>query len=114
MKKNISDKRNTVLIVGFVPAGSLGDQLTRGEKRVRIFGEFYTVEAKIEELHAYSAHADYSEMITWLKCQNPSQVKRTFLVHGEYDAQKSYKEKLLAIGYNNIEIPEKGESFVIS
>lgn len=114
LKNNIGDKRNTVLIVGFVPAGSLGDQLATGAKRVRIFGDYYNVEAKIEELHSFSAHADYSEMLEWLKCEDPKLVKRTFLVHGEYEAQKSYKEKMLALGYNNIEIPEKGESFTVS
>lgn len=111
VKNNISDNRNTILMVGFVAANTLGDQLRRGDKKVRIFGEEYNVEAKIEQLHAYSAHADYSEMLNWMGCQNPKLVKRLFLVHGEYEAQKEYKEKLIDKGYSNIDIPEKGETF---
>lgn len=111
VKNNISDDRNTILMVGFVAANTLGDQLQRGVKKVRIFGEEYDVEAKIEQLHAYSAHADYSEMLSWMGCQNPKLVKRLFLVHGEYEAQKEYKEKLINQGYSNIDIPEKGETF---
>jgi metallo-beta-lactamase family protein len=111
IKNNIRDKRNTILIVGFVPANTLGDRLLKGEKRVRIFGEEYPVEAQIEELQAFSAHADYTELLDWLKPQNPKKVKRFFLVHGEYDAQQAFKEKLIAIDFKNIEIPEKGDSF---
>lgn len=114
LKNNIDDKRNTILIVGFMPGGSLGDRLQQGEKRVKIFGDYYNVEAKIEALHAFSAHADYAEMLQWMHaCQNPKQVKRIFLVHGEYEAQKAYKERLLDEGYSNIDIPEKGETFVL-
>jgi len=32
-------------------------------------------------------------------------------VHGEYDAQQAFKEKLLTHGFNNIEIPEREDSF---
>ena len=50
-------------------------------------------------------------MLGWMGCQNPKLVKRLFLVHGEYEAQKEYKEKLINQGYSNIDIPEKGDSF---
>jgi metallo-beta-lactamase family protein len=111
IKNNIGDEKNTILIVGFVPANTLGDRLLKGEKTVRIFGEEYDVEAHIEELQAFSAHADYSELIDWLKPQKPAKVKRFFLVHGEFDAQEGFKEKLITLDYKNIEIPERGDSF---
>lgn len=114
VKNNISNNRNTILIVGFTPANTLGDRLLRGEQVVRIFGEEYHVKASIEELQAFSAHADYNELLSWISCQNPKKIKRTFLVHGEYDAQKAFKEKLIENGFNNIEIPDKGESFELT
>lgn len=111
VKNNISNERNTILIVGFNAANTLGDRLLKGEKEVRIFGEDYIVKASIEEMQAFSAHADYEELLYWLRWQNPQLVKRTFLVHGEYEAQKEFKEKLIAAGFNNIEIPARGESY---
>jgi hypothetical protein len=37
------------------------------------------------------------------------QVKKTFIVHGEYAAQEAMKEHLHEAGFRNVEIPEKGE-----
>ena len=39
-------------------------------------------------------------------CQDPKQVQRMFLVHGEYDVQQDFKERLIKKGFTDIEIPE--------
>ena len=53
--------------------------------------------------------SDYEEMIGFLNCQDKSQIKKVFLVHGDYDAQQFYKTKLEEKGYTNISIPEMGD-----
>lgn len=110
----ISDERNTILITGFCASHTLGAKLMNGDKRVHIFGEFYDVKAKIESILSLSAHADYSEIIRFLSCQDKSQVKKIFLVHGEPDAKTALKEKLLTEGYSNVSIPVKGESYYLA
>jgi metallo-beta-lactamase family protein len=50
-------------------------------------------------------------MRTFLGCQNSNEIKKTFLVHGEYQVQQIYAEKLKEAGFQNIEIPEVGEEF---
>ncbi len=47
----------------------------------------------------------------YLSCITPTEVKKTFLVHGDYDVQLDWREKLIAKGFKNIEIPEKGSSW---
>jgi hypothetical protein len=37
------------------------------------------------------------------------QVRHTFIVHGEPDAQSEYKDHLYESGFRNISIPHKGE-----
>lgn len=106
IKNNILDPKNTILLVGYCSADSLGGALKRGDKEVRIFGESYPVKAEIEVMDSFSAHADYSEMIKYLKCQNPAKVKKIFLVHGEYDTQLSFKIKLETEGFRNVTIPD--------
>jgi metallo-beta-lactamase family protein len=108
---NVSDNRNTVLIMGYCAPRTLGARLLAGEKSVRIFGEFFDVKARVEAILSYSAHADYSEMIRFLSCQDKRKVKKIFLVHGETDAKVSFRDKLLAEGYADVIIPHKGESF---
>ena len=52
-----------------------------------------------------SGHADQKEMLKFLSNQNPKQIKKTFLVHGEYATQVNYKERLLDAGFKHISIP---------
>jgi metallo-beta-lactamase family protein len=64
-------------------------------------------------MSSYSAHGDYNEMMKYLSCQKKEEVKKVFLVHGEYKTQVAWREKLLAFGFGNIEIPEKGTTFEV-
>jgi metallo-beta-lactamase family protein len=111
VKNNVSDSRNTILLVGYCSPNSIGGRLMNKDKTVRIFGEEYEVKADVEVISSFSAHADYKEMIQYLKCQNPSLVKRLFLVHGEYEVQQEFKNTLSKVGFNNIEIPDQGQVF---
>ncbi|MBL7931287.1 MAG: MBL fold metallo-hydrolase [Bacteroidia bacterium] len=108
---NIGNEKNTILITGYCAPNTLGAKLMNGEKSVHIFGEFYPVKAKVESILSLSAHADYSEIIRYLSCQNKDQVKKIFLVHGETDAKTSLKEKLISEGFKDVSIPVKGESY---
>lgn len=113
IKNTIGDSKNTILIVGFVPPGSLGARLIEGQQEVKIFGQLYPVGAKVEVLDAYSAHADYGEMMHYLRCQDAASVKRVFLVHGEPDAQLSFKNHMHGLGFHDIVIPMQGETFLL-
>ncbi len=110
IKNNIEKSKNTILLVGYCTPGSLGGRLGAGATTVRIFGEEYNVNARVVKIDSYSAHADYKEMIGYLKCQDPSQVKKLFLVHGDYDTMLAFKPRLIEAGFKNIYIPEKGET----
>ena len=104
---NIGDERNCIMLVGYCTAESLGGRLAAGNKDVRIFGKDYSVKASVEVMNSYSAHADYKEMLQYLSCQDPTRVKKMFLVHGELAVQTDWREKLQSTGFQNIEIPER-------
>lgn len=111
---NIENENNTILIVGYATPGSLAGRLKNGSKEVKIFGNIYNVKSQIATMENFSAHGDYIEMIDYLKLQDPDKVRKIFLVHGEYETQKSFAEKLVDKGYLNIEIPNKGETFTLN
>ncbi len=113
IKNNIEDNRNTILIVGYCSPNSLGGALKRGDKEVRIFGETYEVNAHVAVMDSFSAHADYAEMLDYLDCQDPKLVKKVFLVHGDYDEQLIWKEKLEAAGFKNVTIPDMREKVTL-
>ena len=70
------------------------------------FGNKLSVNADIVRIEAFSGHGDYSEMLSFLSCQDKTAIKKVFLVHGDYEAQTFYKDQMIAEGFSNIEIPE--------
>lgn len=113
IKNNILDPDNTILIVGYCSPDSLGGALKRGDAEVKIFGETFAVNARVEVMDSFSAHADYTELIQFLKCQDPTQVKTLFLVHGEYENQIAFKQRLEVEGFRHVEIPDQGQGFFV-
>ena len=114
LRNNISDSKNTILVVGYCTPNSLGGRIREGQKKVRIFSEEYDVNADVEVIDSYSAHADYAELIRFLSCQDKAKVKKIFLIHGDDEAKIAFKEKLDKEGYLDIVIPNKHETFNLS
>ncbi len=114
LRNTISNEKNTILIVGYCSPNSLGGKIKSGEKSVKIFGELHDVNADIEIIDSYSAHADYLELIRFLSCQNKEEIKNIFLVHGDPEAKISFKEKLTTEGYKNVVLPTKNEVFLLN
>jgi metallo-beta-lactamase family protein len=111
LANNISDPKNTVLIVGYCAPTTLGAKIGRGDKEVSIFGTVHEVKAEVKKIESFSGHGDYKEMISFISCQDKSSLSRIFIVHGEYETQKKYVFTLTGEGFKNIEIPAKGQEF---
>ncbi len=112
LKNNIGSPRNTVLIVSFQAEHTLGRRIKDGDSPVRIFGEMFEVKAQVESIDGYSAHADQQELLDWAGHFDRSRLQKLFLVHGEIDAATTLKGKLGEIGFADVRIPERGNSFV--
>jgi metallo-beta-lactamase family protein len=73
---------------------------------VNIYGVPHEVHAEIGGIRSMSAHGDYEDLSQYLSCQDPKQVKQMFLVHGEYNVQEDFKERLLRKGFPDVMVPE--------
>jgi metallo-beta-lactamase family protein len=111
LANSISDPRNTILAVGYCSPMTLGARILRGDKQVSIFGTMYPVNADIERIDSYSGHADYKELIGFLECQDKTAIQKLILVHGEYEAQEFFRDKLKESGFEQVEIPKLGDEF---
>jgi metallo-beta-lactamase family protein len=111
LANNISDPKNTILVVGYCAPTTLGARIGRGDKEVSIHGTVYDVKAEVKKIESFSGHGDYKEMISFLSCLDKSALEKTFIVHGEYETQKKYASSLRNEGYRNIEIPAKGQEY---
>ncbi len=108
---NINDKKNTILIVGYCEPFSLGGKLMNGAKKVRIYGEEHKVIADIKVMRSLSAHGDYDDLSQFLSCQEVKKVKKFFVVHGEYEVQQQFQERLIRKGFAEVVIPKIHEEF---
>jgi len=107
----LRDSRNTILIVGYMAENTLGRRLRDGAKEVRIHGDFYPVHAKVEEIRAFSAHADWAETLDWLKGTDLSRLREIFLVHGETQGLEAMRRHLLDAGVKKVTIVEAGAEY---
>jgi metallo-beta-lactamase family protein len=105
ISNNVENSRNTILLTGYCEPGTLGGRLMAGEKEVGIFGVKHEVHAEIGVIRSMSAHGDYEDLSQWLACQDKRQVKKVFLVHGEYDVQQDFQQRLVKKGFAQVDIP---------
>ena len=106
---SLSNEANAVLIIGFCPPGTLGGQLLAGATEVDLFGDTIPVKAEILKMDHYSAHADRTELIRYLNCQEAGNVDKLILVHGIASAAASFSEMCRLHGFPNVSIARKGE-----
>jgi metallo-beta-lactamase family protein len=103
---NIENSRNSILMTGYCEPRSLGARLMAGNKEVKIFGVELEVHADIGSIRSMSAHGDYEDLSQFLACQDMKKVRKLFLVHGEYNVQIDFRDRLARKGFTDIEIPE--------
>lgn len=115
VSNHIDDPSTTILIVGYCTPTSLGARIQDPTLRyVSIFGYDHRIRAQVTKIEGFSGHGDYQEMIQYFSaCQDVRQIKKTFIVHGEAEAQIAMKDHLYEAGFRNIHIPAKGEEMVL-
>lgn len=111
VSNHIDDPSTTILIVGYCTPTSLGARIQNPNLRfVSIFGYDHRIRAQVTKIEGFSGHGDYREMIDYFTaCQDISQIRKTFIVHGEKSAQESYASHLSEAGFQTVLIPQKGE-----
>ena len=111
LANNIENPNNIILIVGFNASHTLGRRIVEREPIVKIFGEEYQLKAEVQVFNSLSAHADSNELINYIDQLDKSRLQKIFLVHGDYDQQEIFSNRLKSIGFENVYIPNKGDEF---
>jgi len=87
------DPKNTIVFAGYQAAGTRGADIINGKESIKIFGETVPIRAEVQVLSNMSAHADYEEILAWLKHFN-HHPRKIFITHGEPEAAQALKEKI--------------------
>lgn len=112
LKNNVEDPKNTILMVGYQAAHTLGRRIMEKQKQVKIFGDFYQLKAQVRSLNGFSAHANGQELIDAVRPLK-GKTRKVFLVHGEAGQQDAMAERLRAEGFNDVHVPQRGEVYTL-
>ena len=107
------DPKNTILFAGFQAAGTRGAAMVAGAKEVKIHGQYVPVRAEVAAIENLSAHADYAEILTWLRnFRRPP--RQTFITHGEPVAADALRHRIEEQLRWNCRVPEYLETRELS
>ena len=106
LKHGVENPKNSIVLVGYQAAHTLGRRLEEGETKVRIFGDFFTRRAEVVKLDAFSGHADVDDLARYAKKVKPGNI---FLVHGESDQREALAARLRADGHAQVALPKQGD-----
>jgi len=107
LRHNLPRAESSIVFVGFAANGTLARNIIDGAKDVGIFGERVPVRARIYTINGFSAHADQQQLLAW---QKQTGAARTFLVHGEESAMRSFAA---CLGKTQVEMPELNQVYEI-
>ncbi len=109
---NIERPESTIMFVGYQAVGTLGRRIVDGEKEVRILGRNHPVNARVVQIHGFSAHADKEELLRWLGGLK-NHPKKIFVVHGEAQSAKSFAAYLQEKTGWDVMVPEYKDEVVL-
>jgi metallo-beta-lactamase family protein len=113
LENNIEDPNNLILFAGYAAKETLARKIMDGAESVNIFGDPYTVRAQIKKMDYFSAHADQTGLLNYVKTAVPDKQKNIFIVHGEPEESLPLQDKIKEMGYTNVHYPKTGEEVEI-
>ncbi|KKS15770.1 MAG: RNA-metabolising metallo-beta-lactamase [Parcubacteria group bacterium GW2011_GWB1_41_6] len=108
-RRYLSDPKNTLLLVGYQSAGSLGRILQDGAKSITILGDKIEVRAKIEVIRGYSAHPDQEGLVEFVQ-KSAETLKQVFVVQGESSSSLFFVQRVRDYLGLNAQSPKYGDS----
>ncbi len=108
-KHNLWRKECSVVFVGFQAKGTMGRRIIEGAKKLKILGEDIAVKASVHTIGGFSAHADRSGLLQWLK--EIDNKPKVFVVHGEPETSQLFAESIREDLGLAVCIPKRGDIF---
>lgn len=109
----LPEPQHTILFVGYQAAGTRGRLLADGAQEIKIHGQMIPVRAQVRVIHTLSAHADYGEILRWLRgFQRPPRM--TYIVHGEPSASQALQYHIEQTFGWPVQIPQYQQTVLLT
>ncbi|MFX1317502.1 MAG: MBL fold metallo-hydrolase RNA specificity domain-containing protein [Promethearchaeota archaeon] len=112
--RRIEDKNTNLMVIGFQAPGTLGHRIVHGARTVSIYGQRKRVNARVERLYGFSAHADKTELYGFLSALRENPPKTIFCVHGSPQACQSLVNAAKRLVRCPAVAPRIGQRFVLT
>lgn len=111
LKVSVERPNDLILFCGYIPPATLGRRLQDGQKRVRIYDQWYDVRCQVRTVHGLSAHADGDELLRFLKPTIRPETE-AYVVHGEPAEADGFAARLTAAGMGRAIVPAMDTTIV--
>ena len=113
LKAFAPDERNTILFTGYQAGGTRGAALVGGAHSIKIHGQYVPVRAEVDSLENLSGHADYAEILDWLRPLR-APPRHVFITHGEPEAADAMRRHIEESLSWKVSVPDYLERTVLS
>ena len=94
LKHLANDENSTLCLVGYQVEGTRGRELLDGKRKIIIDDEEIEIRMNIKQVQ-FSAHADRNDLLQFIRKVNENKkLKTVYLVHGEENKMKEFKQTL--------------------
>lgn len=109
LKQHVDDPRCTTILVSFQAPGTTGRRLLDKGPTVRFMGRDWNKWMEVVHLDGFSGHADRDDFMAYLE-PLAGKVPQVRLIHGEREQAESLAEALREMGFDDVEVPQPGDS----
>lgn len=108
LKHYLHDPKSAVLLVGYQAVGTPGRKLAEGAKTVRLYGEDVAVNARVLNIHGYSAHKDMDHLVEFA-ATGAETLKKVFVTIGEPKASMFLAQRIRDYVGLDTMVPQPGD-----
>lgn len=106
--KYLSDPNSTIIIVGYQAVNTLGRHIVDDAKEVYIHDNLVKVNARVVNIHGFSAHKDSDHLVEFVE-STASSLKKVFVILGEPKSTYYLGQRIHETYQVDVSVPEKGE-----
>lgn len=107
-EKYLPDPNSTIIIVGYQAVNTMGRRIVDGEKTLYIHGHPVELNARVVNIHGFSAHKDSEHLVEFVASTAPS-LKKVIVVLGEPKSAYFLGQRIHETYDVPVIVPEKGD-----